>query len=242
MGSVHDAAHICILEDWSSRLIERVAAVTRARASGKNCGLIQMNQSSGNARSLAPSSGSQRSSANTNRVTGSMAAAKPQAKRRQPWTTPLLALFLAYEFSGGILCVVELVYHLEKTAAKSGSVCSMLLSMAHHETLCPRHKESQKNRINFLSGRHKKSFDQSRKQLLLLLCNIARFPFGGEETFRHRTRFSRPHSTLGLLRELQHIQRASSIRRSNLLNSTNDSSDLTFHSSTDPPRGPFAQL
>ena len=50
-------------------------------------------------------------------------------------STPLLAVILMWEDSKCILCAVEPVYHLEKTAAKSRSFCSMLCRMARRETL-----------------------------------------------------------------------------------------------------------
>ena len=132
MGSWQDALHTWILEGWSSRLTDLVAAEIRTSEKVRYCGLMQRYQSPRQAKSLAPSSSSLQRSANTNRVTGSMAAAKPQAER-----TSLINSTVGTDLGIRgleVLCSVAPVYHLEKTAARSGSVCSLLLSMARRET------------------------------------------------------------------------------------------------------------
>ena len=68
----------------SSTLTHLVAAEIKTSVSVRYCGLIQLYQSTRWAKSLAPSSSSLQRSASTNRVTGSMAEAKPHAERGHP--------------------------------------------------------------------------------------------------------------------------------------------------------------
>ena len=110
-------SHTRILKVWSSRLTHPVAAEISPSALDVQVPVIQIGKELGTSQHESKGRVNRRKEATGGKVN----------------TT--VGFDVGEEDSKCILCSVEPVYHLEKTAARCGSLYSMLCSMARRETL-----------------------------------------------------------------------------------------------------------